>query len=217
MRVLKSHCKYGHEFTPENTYWRREGRECRQCARERYERNSAGLYKTRRPIGPRQPKKQRQKRLTGQDLFWSKVDQNGPVSTHRPELGRCWVWQAGRFDNGYGAFGVNRVNRGAHRVAYEWLVGPIPAGMTLDHLCRVRHCVNPAHLEPVSRGENVLRGEGRSAENARKTHCKRGHPLSGDNVRLSGGGRTCRTCVYENYLRRSAANTRGRYKHQTYL
>lgn len=87
---------------------------------------------------------------------------------------------------------------GAHRVVYEELVGPIPDGLMLDHLCRVRHCVNPEHLEPVTNRENVLRGEGHSAKAARATHCLKGHPYAGENLRiLSNGWRRCRACHRE--------------------
>lgn len=84
----------------------------------------------------------------------------------------------------------------AHRFAYELAHGSIPEGMTIDHKCRVRHCVRPSHLEPVTGKVNILRGESPSAKNARKTHCIRGHPLFGDNliIRSDNDGRRCRTC-----------------------
>ena len=86
----------------------------------------------------------------------------------------------------------------AHRVSYEALVGPIPKDLCIDHLCRVRNCVNPAHLEPVTVRENILRGNGPTAVNARKAFCKRGHPLFGENlyrkVRNGWPARECRAC-----------------------
>lgn len=84
----------------------------------------------------------------------------------------------------------------AHRFAYERLVGLIPEGLQLDHLCRVPYCVNPAHLEPVTSRENTMRGLNFAAVNAKKTHCLRGHLLSGDNLMTtpSYDGRLCRTC-----------------------
>jgi hypothetical protein len=104
-------------------------------------------------------------------------------------------------------------NRGAHlmahRAAYELAHGPVPPGMVLDHRCRERTCINPAHLEPVPNRENVLRGVGPSAVNARKTACKRGHPLAGPNLyRMPDGRRQCRACLSvarEAHRMRSAA------------
>ena len=77
-----------------------------------------------------------------------------------------------------------------HRLVYELFVGSIPVGLTLDHLCRVRHCVNPAHLEPVTLAENTLRGEGPTAVNSRKTHCPKGHPYDV----MDSGRRRCLVC-----------------------
>lgn len=102
----------------------------------------------------------------------------------------CWLWTGGKNTSGYGQCSVGRGTQVAHRIVYEALVGPIPNGLTLDHLCRVRHCVNPAHMEPVTKGENTRRGK------AAKTHCNRGHPLSGDNlVPLISGYRACKECA----------------------
>jgi hypothetical protein len=109
----------------------------------------------------------------------------------------CWLWTASRMPNGYAQFRYSPTKNGyGHRYAYELHIGPIPEGATLDHLCRVRHCVNPAHLEVVTQRENVMRGQGEAAKNAKKTHCKNGHPLSGDNLYVSSDGRhrVCRTC-----------------------
>lgn len=93
----------------------------------------------------------------------------------------CWDWKGSIAPGGYGKFTVekNLVRKcfNAHRWAYEYFIGKIPAGLTLDHLCRNRKCVNPSHLEPVTIRENLLRGKGASAVNARKTHCPKGHPL----------------------------------------
>ena len=133
------------------------------------------------------------------ERFWSKVQML--------PCGGCWIWTASTTDQGYGHFYIGKVNgvkrtKAVHRIAYESEVGPVPNGMTLDHLCRNRACVNPAHLEPVSRGENVLRGQSPSAKAARKTECVRGHSLTGDNlyIRPDGGGRQCRTCNRERKL-----------------
>lgn len=82
----------------------------------------------------------------------------------------------------------------AHRMAYEELVGPIADGLQIDHLCRVRCCVNPAHLEPVTQAENIRRGVSPTAANRRKTHCKHGHEFTTENTRLVPEGRICRRC-----------------------
>ncbi len=85
--------------------------------------------------------------------------------------------------------------RGAHRVAYELSVADIPDGLELDHLCRVRHCVNPSHLEPVTPHENWARGQAISILNAQKTHCPQGHAYDEANTYISGRGiRGCRAC-----------------------
>lgn len=124
--------------------------------------------------------------------FWSKV-----------LLGDdCWEWTAARSRTGYGNFyvGVGRDGRknyaAAHRVAYQSVVGPIPEGLTLDHLCRNRGCVRPDHLEPVSNRENILRGQGWSGRHARTTHCPQGHEYTPENIvwKDQGTRRNCRQC-----------------------
>lgn len=107
----------------------------------------------------------------------------------------CWMWQRHVRPTGYGQWTRQRITRQAHRAVYEEMVGPIPDGLTLDHLCRVRACVNPAHLEPVTVQENTLRGDGFAARNAAKTHCVRGHAFTPENTYLRPTGRACRECV----------------------
>ena len=111
----------------------------------------------------------------------------------------CWSWLGHHAWNGYARVSWRGRNTAAHRVAYELLIGPIPDGLTLDHLCRNRGCVNPFHCEPVTNGENVLRGEGPPAQNARKTHCKNGHPYTEENTYRSptSGWRKCKVCRAE--------------------
>ena len=120
----------------------------------------------------------------------------------------CWTWLRPT-DNGYGRFWIKGRTALAHRISYEMHVGPIPAGLQIDHLCRNRGCINPSHLEPVTIAENVLRGEGRSAQNARKSTCPKGHALAGDNVyRTPKGGRGCRECLRESTRQWRARNTK---------
>ena len=101
----------------------------------------------------------------------------------------CWLWIGSCDSGGYGQLSVNGAQVMAHRFAYEQFIGPIPQGLTLDHLCKVVCCVNPHHSEPVTLKENILRGDGPCAKYARATHCKNGHPLT-----LGYGQRMCRVC-----------------------
>lgn len=112
--------------------------------------------------------------------------------------GDCWVWPGPVDGSGYASVRMRNPRRfmKIHRLLYEVFVGPIPEGLTIDHLCRKRTCANPAHLEAVTLRENVLRGTALSAQRARQTHCKHGHPLTGENVRVDKRNRRlCRTCA----------------------
>ncbi len=102
----------------------------------------------------------------------------------------CWLWRAGT-RNGWGIFTVKGKNIQAHRFAYELMVEKIPEGMHLDHLCRVRNCVNPAHLDIVTIQENSRR-----TIHPLKTHCKKGHEYSPENTyNKLDGYRSCRKCL----------------------
>lgn len=117
--------------------------------------------------------------------FWSKVTPTG----------FCWLWEGSTCGSGYGQVNYQYTIHKAHRWSYEQLVGEIPDGFELDHLCRIRNCVNPDHLEPVPKSVNVLRGYGLGAKWARRTHC---HNCGGDDwVARSDGGRRCRPCTRE--------------------
>jgi len=123
--------------------------------------------------------------------FWSKVsvDERG-----------CWRWIGAKQNSGYGTVKFCGKNWRAHRAFFTALVGPIKSE-TLDHLCRVRECVNPAHLEQVTHKENCHRGPGS------KTHCYRGHQFSDGSFYVYGGRRHCKRCVY---LRLEKSNSRQR-------
>lgn len=132
------------------------------------------------------------------ERLWSRVTIESP--------GGCWVY-GGYLLNGYGRLrGDDGRKVLAHRLAYEQLVGPIPEGLTLDHVkargCASKACVNPGHLEPVTMRENTMRGNTIAARNAAKTHCPKGHPYDERNTYfhvqyVRGHGfrrRMCRAC-----------------------
>jgi hypothetical protein len=129
--------------------------------------------------------------------------------------GDCWEWRGARNTGGYGHFGAFGKHFYAHRFAFEVAKGPIPPDMEPDHLCRHRWCVRPTHLEVVTHLENVRRGGSAESNRARslaQTHCRYGHPLSGDNVLLYRGARHCIACKIQRgadaYLRRKATQAR---------
>lgn len=126
----------------------------------------------------------------------------------------CWEWTGQLNNYGYARLGLT-AQKGvlAHRFAYELIEGPIPEGLTLDHLCRVRHCINPAHLEPVTQRENTMRSPfTRASLNAAATHCPSGHEYTPENtmaVKQRGRmARICRTCRNA-YQARKRAERRG--------
>ena len=147
--------------------------------------------------------------------FWSKVEFTES----------CWLWRAGKQSRGYGTFKSGAKNVYVHRWAYKFCVGPIPKGLTLDHLCHNedesclggptclhRSCVKPEHLEPVTDRINILRGVGVTAALARQTHCIRGHALDEANtaIRPRSGGRTERVCRVCDVIRNAEYRLRKR-------
>lgn len=119
-----------------------------------------------------------------EDRLFPRIDADGP----------CWLWTGAINPNGYGVINLGGRDAGTapvHRVVWELLVGLIPPGLDLDHLCRIRHCCNPDHLDPVTRAENVARGS-YAAGRPRGFRC--GHPDTPENTADTGRNRTCRTC-----------------------
>jgi hypothetical protein len=149
----------------------------KRAYRERHRERLAAERRVRRAIlrGSRV-------RTTVAERFWGKV--------HKTES--CWLWMANLgFGGRYGAFYVDGRMRPAHRLAYEWLVGSVPLGLELDHLCGTPRCVNPDHLEPVSHAENMRRGRQHQMTMARGNRCRNGH--EGAMVR-AGVSLVCREC-----------------------
>jgi len=131
------------------------------------------------------------------DRIWSKIEvaPNG-----------CWLWTGASTIDGYPCVRNNGKTARAHRVIYELLVGQIPEGLTLDHLCNTPRWVNPTHQVPATHRENILRGNAMGARHARKTHCDNGHAFDLLNTRItSRGWRICRACETANHKRRRQA------------
>lgn len=111
--------------------------------------------------------------------FWAKVQMTDT----------CWIWTASVTSRGYGTYWLGGRSQLVHRLAFEALTGPIPDGLTIDHLCRVKRCINPDHLEAVTSAENTRRAY------ADVTHCLRGHEFTPENtIHKRDRGRNCRTC-----------------------
>lgn len=134
----------------------------------------------------------------------------GPVPETRPGLGECHVWTGIQAASGYGYMTSpgRAPHRLAHRVSYERSFGPIPAGMVIDHLCRNRICVNPAHLEAVTNEENLRRGKGYRLRNGMDSSCINGHRYTPENTyvnRNDPSDRRCRACQRNRTNREKAA------------
>lgn len=168
------------------------------CDRPRYARSWCRMHHARwRRHGD--PLIAKACRRPAAERFWSRVNKNGPIPEHCPELGRCWVWTKGLNGTGYGDFSAGSKRISAHKWSYEAAKGPVPTGLELDHLCRNRLCVNPEHMEPVTHAENMRRAA------AARTHCPQRHEYTAANTGYSCGDRYCRTCHRDrsrNYKRR---------------
>lgn len=146
-----------------------------------------------------------------EERFWPKVN--------KAAADECWLWTGSSKSDGYGNIGGGHgKNISAHRASYELARGPIPAGLEIDHLCRNRLCVNPAHLEAVTKRVNGLRGFSPAAQNKRKTHCPKGHEYTIFKPQASGEHRQCGTCRLEfykaNYIPKAERTTERAYRWQ---
>lgn len=176
-------CRKGHPRTPENCQTTPGGaRVCRVCNRE-----AVARYRRKSPrFGT--PKGQKPQTLASQLAKW----QRSPDE--------CWPWGVGvdtRPGKDYARAVFSGRRQLAHRAVYEMLVGPIPSGMQIDHLCRNKPCVNPAHLEVVTARENLMRAPTVQARNAAKMRCVNGHPFDETNTIHASDGRRCRACATE--------------------
>ena len=125
--------------------------------------------------------------LPWEERFWRNIDKGSSPDA-------CWLWMGSK-SKGYGTLRVHGKSRRVHRLALELAGRQLDQNLTVDHLCRHRSCVNPAHLEQVTSRENTMRGEGQAVQNLRKTECPKGHPYSGSNLYVRPEGhRDCRRC-----------------------
>jgi hypothetical protein len=137
-------------------------------------------------------------RFTIDQALWAKVEPTG----------FCWLFTGWLDPQGYGTVTWERKGQRAHRVAYQELVGPIPEGLVLDHLCRVRNCVNPDHLEPVTHKVNLYRGFTEARKHGEKTHCKNGHEYTPENTLQTEVQRFCRACARDKQKRLNSTERR---------
>jgi hypothetical protein len=172
MSTRQTHCNRGHELSDGNVYSSPNSpkrRQCRTCLSTRNRKEVPGTQGVRLRA-----------------RIASRIDE-AKFFTFVEKGSGCWLWR-GRVDrHGYGRFSGGL----AHRIAFQWLSGAIPEGLTLDHLCRTPLCVNPDHLEPVTSAENIRRAS------LSRTRCKRGHAFTAENTYLqkNTGSRTCRECM----------------------
>lgn len=135
-------------------------------------------------------------------MSWSGLPESIEKRIIPEPMSGCWIWLGGLRDkkDGYGAASFEGKLYRTHRLIYTLLRGRVPKKLTVDHLCRNRICCNPDHLEVVTRGENVARGEGVAPHNKRKTHCPQGHEYTLENTYVWAKQRFCKTCsaIYKN-------------------
>lgn len=185
------------------------------CPKPRSRRNWCSMHDARERLTGTTDAKPKP---TLSERFWSRVDKNGPSPEYRPDLGPCWLWtgavSAGRNgQKGYGVFTDEKCRRsGAHACSYIISGRVIPKGYEVDHLCMVKLCVNPSHLEAVTQAENRRRADVAYGIRAAQTHCKHRHEYTPENTLWVDGGkhRACRTCTKARDAARWAARKAAR-------
>lgn len=150
---------YGRKLCPGHVYQQRKGQELRPIKARRTGCSVADCDRPHQALGYCQLHRERMKRGGSPTSLLLIRDARERFDTFVEKTDTCWLWTGSLTYDGYGLFRENNRRTGAHRFAYEYLVGPIPEGLQLDHLCRVRNCVNPEHLEPVTPAENVRRAK----------------------------------------------------------
>jgi hypothetical protein len=138
------------------------------------------------------------KKNTIEDALWNRITVTG----------FCWLYEGWLDGHGYGYTRYEGKSRRAHKLAYEELVGPVPDGLVLDHLCRVRNCVNPDHVQPVTHRINLMRGFTPARANTEKTHCVNGHEFTPENTNFDGIQRYCRACSRDKQKRLNSPERR---------
>lgn len=166
-----------------------------------------------RPVGEYRGRANAARTRPVAERFWEKVDKHGPVPDYRPDLGPCWLWTSPPQGDDYGRFRSDRGDVGAHVWAWKQEHGPVPDGLELDHLCRVRRCVRHSHLEPVTPAENKRRARLANPEavpgwGGPIQQCSKGHSMADAyvvNYRSGKQRRRCRTCDLDRQRARYAA------------
>lgn len=183
----KSHyCKFCVNKTPAKKLWYAN----RKLKNQERLRHIKELQRTKE-----QWHKEKLDRLFANTKMLTYIFSNIQISTEHFYRGEpCWWWQGKLNADGYGSIMQKGIHYGIYRFIYQLFVEIIPPELHCDHLCRNPPCCNPLHIEPVTPGENMLRGISVQAKNAQKIHCKRGHPLSGSNLLVRKDGRECREC-----------------------